>query len=613
MKRIIVSYIAVLCFAGCNLVEQSPDKYSPTQVFSSVNGVEMAVGGLYSQLSKVGSIYSSEPGKVDYVQKSSLESRFVKGYGPQDESEFGSWDDIRDINYFLDKMNDKMFCTIDDKLKPNYIGIGRYLRAAKYFSMLTTYGDIPWYEHVILPADRDDMFKDRDSRDDVIAKIIEDLDYAYANITNVSPDKSTPDKWCALFLKSRVCLFEASYRKYHNLTQSVTGKPFRKFSIEQLYQLAAESAQAIMQSGKFSLNMSAGEKGAYRELFYNATLNDGETILGTPTGTDILGSQNNYFNANAAGISLIRPFINTYLMTDGTPFTDKAGYETMSFVDEFKSRDLRLAQTVRGPEYKIIKTVGGTSAEFAAPDITGAASLLGYQVIKFTLDKTLVEHEASQNLNTNSTPVYRYAEVLLNYAEAKAELGSINADDWSKTVGALRKRAGITAAAAVSQLPTKVDAYLQKTFYPGVNNATILEIRRERACELCLEGQRILDWKRWALGNNFATVPWTGIHIDTLGPVDINGDGVVDVYFSTEIKPAEHEYLDVWITVAISGDSEGLHATPNASGGYDLEYVVNSNKRNWESDGRLYLTPIPEKTIVRYKNNGYSITQNPGY
>ncbi|WP_219929432.1 RagB/SusD family nutrient uptake outer membrane protein [Sphingobacterium athyrii] len=72
----------------------------------------------------------------------------------------------------------------------------------------------------------------------------------------------------------------------------------------------------------------------------------------------------------------------------------------------------------------------------------------------------------------------RYAEVLLNYAEAKQELGTFNDVDWSKTVGALRARAGISDGANV--LPTKVDTYLKNTFFPGISNPVMLEIRRER-------------------------------------------------------------------------------------------------------------------------------------
>ena len=93
-------------------------------------------------------------------------------------------------------------------------------------------------------------------------------------------------------------------------------------------------------------------------------------------------------------------------------------------------------------------------------------SLTGYQVIKYTLDESKYDGGAK---NINSIPLIRYAEVLLNYAEAQAELGVITDSEWALTVGALRKRAGITGG--TETLPTTVDGYLQRTFYPDVNSS----------------------------------------------------------------------------------------------------------------------------------------------
>ena len=71
-----------------------------------------------------------------------------------------------------------------------------------------------------------------------------------------------------------------------------------------------------------------------------------------------------------------------------------------------------------------------------------------------------------------------------------------------------------------------MDTYLQQTFYPNVNSPVILEVRRERAIELILEGFRMNDLKRWACGSDWQTVPWDGVYIPGLDrPVDLNGDG----------------------------------------------------------------------------------------
>ena len=165
-------------------------------------------------------------------------------------------------------------------------------------------------------------------------------------------------------------------------------------------------------------------------------------------------------------------------MKDGTPFTDKPNYSTVSFKDEFSSRDDRLRQTVRGPSYKM-------DGAAKVPDIVNDVAPTGYHPIKFVED---VGSKNDKSQNENSYPIIRYAEVLLNYAEAKAEIGELTDAEWKSTIGAIRARAGISSSsAAVNSRPTTVDTYLQETFYPRVTDPIILEIRRERAIELVYE------------------------------------------------------------------------------------------------------------------------------
>jgi hypothetical protein len=148
-----------------------------------------------------------------------------------------------------------------------------------------------------------------------------------------------------------------------------------------------------------------------------------------------------------------------------------------------------------------------------------------------------------------------------------------------------------------------------------VNDAKIMEIRRERAIELVYEGFRIADLRRWAEGKRIETVPWTGIHIPALDKaIDINGDGVNDYYFTTkdvsEMTPANKM---IYVQILPDGsDAQGLRADPNPAGGYDLRYEL-SLKRKWYDDGRQYLAPIPAQIVRDYANRGYSIQQNPGW
>ncbi len=136
---------------------------------------------------------------------------------------------------------------------------------------------------------------------------------------------------------------------------------------------------------------------------------------------------------------------------DGTPFTNEADYQTQTFQQETKGRDKRLQQTIRTPGYTRVN--GGTRVA-APPAFT--YTYTGYQPIKWSVDDVTID---GGNNSTNAVSIFRYAEVLLNYAEAKAELGTITNDDWAKTIGALRSRAGITGG--LTTLPTTVDPYLK--------------------------------------------------------------------------------------------------------------------------------------------------------
>jgi hypothetical protein len=148
-----------------------------------------------------------------------------------------------------------------------------------------------------------------------------------------------------------------------------------------------------------------------------------------------------------AKASFTRTFINTYLKLDGTPFTNDPAYKTILFKDEVKNRDLRLKQTIRWADYKRITN----GVPVPAPPVF-SYTFTGYQPIKWTLDDTYYDNGA---LNTNAVALFRYAEVLLNYAEAKAELGTLTDAEWAATIGVLRARAGITAG--LTSKPTVAD------------------------------------------------------------------------------------------------------------------------------------------------------------
>ena len=580
--------VGCVAFAtSCDLTENVQVKADKSMIFGSKSGLELYSNSFYKALPTLKNGFMQD--KMCDVGAVSNTDTFIKegAYNTETATSW-SWGALKNVNYFIDGCNDPKYCTVEAETRDNYLGIARWFRAWFYYDKLTTYGEVPWFPNDIQSYQNDVMYKDRN--------LIADLDFAYEHIQATSSTGSaTLTRWAAAALKSRVCLFEAAYRRYHNLTGL-------EITPEELYREAAKAAKLVIDNSGCSLNTAAGKKGAYRDLFYSETPLTQEVILAVCANekSGIFGEQNWWFNARSYGLcwSLVRSFVHTYLKQDGTPFTAAADYAVKSFAEEMEGRDLRLEQTVRGRNFL-------WDGKTAVADIKNL-SLTGYQVIKYTLDESKYDGGAK---NINSIPLIRYAEVLLNYAEAQAELGVITDSEWALTVGALRKRAGITGG--TETLPTTVDSYLQRTFYPDVTSPVLLEIRRERAIELVAEGMRFDDLRRWKCGSLMETLPWSGIHIPGLEqPVDVNGDGVNDYYFTEgEVASAPAAYKN--IAVRVNQDGVGLYAEANPVSGYDLVYKTGAGDRYWYPDGRQYLYPIPAKVIRDYRNAGYTISQNP--
>jgi starch-binding outer membrane protein, SusD/RagB family len=294
--------------------------------------------------------------------------------------------------------------------------------------------------------------------------------------------------------------------------------------------------------------------------------------------------------------SLTRQFVNTYLTLDGTPFTSNTDYETMIFPEEVKNRDLRLKQTIRLGDYK---RVSGGQLIPAPPDF--GYVLTGYMPIKWVLDDTYYD---LRDYNDNSVSFIRYAEVLLNYAEAKAELGTLTDSDWAITIGALRARAGITGG--LNQLPNEIDEYLQSTYFPEINNPVLLEIRRERGIELVMEGFRFDDLKRWKKGD-LMKMNWRGYYVPELDvPMDLNEDGIDDVIFVEEVPSPlpDVSYEFVAVGATINNEPNPQRLTNGTNG--ELTWLDNI-PRIW--DEKRYFYPIPEQDYLMNPSLG----QNPGW
>ena len=587
---------------SCDLTEAPQAEAGRAIVFGDEAGLRNYVYGFYNYLPDNGSAHKINT-THDHSAKTSI-GTYEQGAYTTSTSTSWSWGSIRNVNYFIQYNTDP---AVPETVRNNYTGIARMFRAYLYYDKLVTYGRVPWIDKPLDPTD-DDLYKTQDSRDVIIQHIMEDLDYAAENITvtGITPYSNTVNKWTALALKSRICLFEGTFRKYH-ASGSAFGSQYLEgctISANELLQAAADAALQIMNDGPYKLHTGTvyeeGGRGAYRDLFISDNPVTEEVMLAFTQNRDlsVLGEANWYSNSTSYGphLSMTRSFAKTYLNIDGSIYNEKnaAGYK--SFAEETTGRDARMCQTIRGADYTR-KDKSGTYVR-TAPDMS--LSLTGYQYTKYVMDDSGYDNGRT---NDNDVPLMRFAEVLLNYAEAKAELGTITADDWSRTIGALRRRAGITGG-DLDTLPTVVDTYLQETFYPNVSSPVILEVRRDRAIELILEGFRMNDLKRWACGSDWQTVPWDGVYIPGLDrPIDLNGDGTVDLYVTSD---ADYQKTGQYKSVAmiLNKEQKAVQVADDPSGGYVLGYEL---PRKWNDN--MYLYPVPENVIL--KND--ALKQNPGW
>lgn len=591
MKKLYIGILlCTLGFTACNKLDQLPQSTaSRNAVFGTENGLKLYTNSFYG-MDFLPKNSTSQDQLSDYLAVKAVDNFIREGGYAANTSTGWTWTDLRNINYFIQNCTDP---AVPEVVRNNYLGIARYFRAYFYMDKVKRFGDVPWIGKPLEITDPS-LTAGRDKRELVMDSVLADLNFACANITTANdPTRTTITKWVAYAYKSRVCLFEGTYRKYHTELNIVA-------SADKWLQEAASAADQIIKNGGFSLNTTGGPGLSYRQIFTSNTPLANEVLQAAVADVNlgVLSDANWWWTSGTYGAkaSFTRTFINTYLNLDGTPFTNNPLYPTMLFKDEVKNRDLRLKQTIRLGDYKRISN----GQQVPAPPVF-SYTFTGYQPIKLTLDD--MAFDAGQ-LNTNVAVLFRYAEVLLNYAEAKAELGTLTNADWALTVGALRARAGITSG--LTTKPVTADPYLVTNYFPGISDPSILEIRRERGIELSLEGLRLPDILRWKRGE-LMEKEWNGFYVPALNtPMDLNEDGILDVAFYQGTRPspavAGVTYIDVSPKIGTVVNSQLLK---NGTSG-ELIWM-NEIARKWTDKNYLY--PIPLNDLQRNPN----LKQNPGW
>ena len=594
MKKniILYSFIALLSgTAGCSdMLDQYPlDAISPETYYNNADELRSATNQFYGMFPGAASGYTES---ADVVCTFNLPAE-VQGIRTVPTSGGGwNWEYLRAVNFYL---SHSVRCD-DVDAREHFDGIARFFRAYFYFEKVKRFGEVPWFDRELSSTDPE-LFRPRDSRDFIMDKILDDLTYAINNISD-KKDLYNVTHWTALALKSRICLFEGTYRKYHGIPG------YEKFLDE-----CATASKLFIDNAPYAIYKTGAQP--YRDLFSSMNAIEEEVIL----ARDYDRAQNVMHEANANTLSptygrpgMNKKIVNSYLMTNGDRFTDQPGYETMQYYDEMQNRDPRLTQTVVGPGYMRINSDKVESPNFSS-------STTGYQIIKWVTDASGDGYMGS----SNDYILFRAAEVYLNYAEAKAELGTLTQDDLKISIKKIRDRVGMPNIDMLAA-NANPDPYLcaPETGYRNVtdpNKGVILEIRRERTIELCLEGHRYYDIIRWKEGKMFEQ-PFLGMYFP--GLTQGSGDNRYDVFDMNDGIAGDKEKVDICIYTGKKPSVKNIRkfyklgeefVLTDGDKGNIICHDIEKEPRQWNEE-RDYFFPIP--TTERSLTNG-ALTQNPGW
>lgn len=514
------------------------------------------------------------------------------------------WWNLRKVNFFLSHY-DK--AELSQEKKNAYAAEAYFFKAWEYYQKVLYYGDVPWLTRD-LNVDSEELYAPRNPRTEVMDSVLMCINRAVEWLpekANQEADRLNKDQ--ANFLKARICLFEGTFRKYHT-------ELGLQDSANKWLEDAVKACEALL--GKYSL-YNIG-KDTYWKMFSTVDLSDNpEIILARNYLENKVGhAAQRYFNQNndnRQAMGATRGLIDEYLCIDGRPIYSggsEGNYEkNPNFLGygkwiELENRDPRLTQTICRPgEHVTIYQGGVVDLEengITYPDLTynkSGAAMTGYRVIKHWMGDIVEENRLFNGIQ--AAIEFRYAELLLMYAEAKYELsGTLSQADVDLTINALRERAGFdfskypTAKLTVGQEPA--DPRLDKIYAEKLDytvSPLLREIRRERRIELAIENHRYEDLMRWKAGKLF-TVPLRGM----------NFKAVQYLYNGTHTAKPETA-VKVELGKTVFADEDGFIIC------YPKSPYQNTVKGTLPWDDYRYYWPIPKEELVMNTN----LVQNKGW
>jgi len=599
--------ICSMTFVGCDSLNLTPkDELASDQVWedptlttSFLNDVYSRIGWGYGDpmIAGLADEAHNTHGHGDAPMRLSNMSPTDRGtwdWGWEEVIAKSQWGDAyanaRDLNTFI--ANVKGNETFSQSERETLLGEAYYLRAFFYHNLMRLYGGVPYITGTFeLTGDLEQYRVPRNTFEETVNKIVADLDSAQARLTVEPRRKGAATKGAAMALKSRVLLHAAS-DLFHESPFSGEAAQFVSYtggSQQDRWQAALDAANAVINTGWYSLEQTGSDPQAYHELFTQNTDHSGliwaryfAEASGEAHNQSLWVSPNGY--NSWSGDTPTQQHVNAYEMADGSDFQWEGGDPTsadepVDAENPYENRDPRFYANIHfnGAEWRdrppglqerdpkgVIQTgwyedpeLGGSAGddqisgdlrpgmdtrESGIQNWNGTAT--GYNLRKF-VDRTILP---SQSQSYIPWQFIRYAEILLNKAEAAANLGQLATA--REALNKVRSRVGMPDVTTTNQAEL------------------IQQIRQEREVELAFEEFRYFDVRRW--------------------------------------KTAPEAYTDAH-KVRIEGhlDSNGELLVNNR---YDYKYNVTTvDDRQWNP--KAYFLPISNDEMNRNPN----LVQNPGY
>lgn len=470
-----LSIVLALLGTGCQKLNQSPgDKYTDATYWTTPANANALLNTAYMQMFGSDVFFYNEGlsdncycGRGDQDGAFSIASGSFNSSNGRFESEWQShYDGIKSCNVLLDNVDRIPNYPAADKAQ--LVAQTRFIRAFQFWQLMTWFGDVPLFDHDISLSESQTIA--RTPRAQVLAFVLSELNAVQAVLpaTYDAADLGRITSGAALALKIRVQLYEGNWQAVSSMSDTLINS--------QTYSLVPNYADIFSITNEHNSEVILDEEFVPTQRMYGWTFD----LIPISAG------------ARDNALAPTQSLVDDYLLMNGDTLTQAgSGYDP---TNPYVNRDPRMTATLVYHLYSWVGTGGATHTIYIKPgsDTTatnhadeyvpngGFGSSTGYYWRKY-YDPTA---QPGENSGLDLILI-RYADVLLMAAEAKNELGQMNATVWNQTIGALRTRAGFTAAAA-----TQFNAAWTQDQLRSI-------IRRERRSELALEGLRVFDIRRW--------------------------------------------------------------------------------------------------------------------